>query len=278
MCSPSNTRCSYTSSVTATRSCSTHRRGDQLELVAREHLAGRVVRRVERAATRVRGVIAARERVGVERVVGRAQLHDAALRTGQRDARGVRVVVRLERDDLVARFAQREQRRRDGLGRARGDEHLGVGVVVEPVALAWCSAIARAQLGDADPRRVLVVAGADRGDRGLVHLGGPVGVGEPLAQVDRPGGDRERRHLGEDRRAEALEARRRGTARRPRQPATKLRRTCRRGLSRLRSTSTTLCHTPSSGSPSCDREHERRARRSRAARGRRRARAPSAWR
>ena len=38
---------------------------------------------------------------------------------------------------------------------------------------------------------------------------------------------------------------------RSRQPATKLRRTWRRGLSRLRSTSTTLCHTPSSGSPSC---------------------------
>ena len=35
------------------------------------------------------------------------------------------------------------------------------------------------------------------------------------------------------------------------QPATKLSRTSRRGLSRLRSTSTTLCQTPSSGSPCC---------------------------
>ena len=70
-----------------------------------------------------------------------------------RDARGVRVVVRLERDDLVARLAQREQRRGDRLGRARGDEHLGVGVVARaPYHCAWCAAIACAQLGDADAR------------------------------------------------------------------------------------------------------------------------------
>ena len=64
-----------------------------------------------------------------------------------------------------------------------------------------------AQLGDADPRRVLVVPGADRGDGGLEHLRRPVGVGEALPEVDRAGRDRERRHLGEDRGAEALEAR-----------------------------------------------------------------------
>ena len=61
----------------------------------------------------MRGVIARAELVGIERPVGRAQLHDAPLSAGQRDARGVRVVVRLERDDLVARLAQREQRGRD---------------------------------------------------------------------------------------------------------------------------------------------------------------------
>ena len=42
------------------------------------------------------------------------------------------------------------------------------------------------------------------------------------------------------------------------QPATKLSRTCRRGLSWLRSTSTTLCQMPSSGSPSLDRQDHRR--------------------
>ena len=43
-------------------------------------------------------------------------------------AGGVGVVVRLERHDLVAGLAQREERRGDRLGRARGDEHLGVGI------------------------------------------------------------------------------------------------------------------------------------------------------
>ena len=58
----------------------------------------------------MRGVIARSSASASNDAVGRAQLHDATLRTGERDARGVRVVVRLEGDDLVARFAQREQR------------------------------------------------------------------------------------------------------------------------------------------------------------------------
>ena len=147
------------------------------------------------------------ERVGVERPVGGAELHDPPVRAGERDARGVGVVVRLEGDDVAPGLAQREQRRGDGLGGARGDEHLGVGVVLErPYHFAWCAAIACAQLGDAEPGRVLVVTGADGGDRGVEHLGGAVLVGEALAQVDRAGGDGQRRHLGEDRGAEALHA------------------------------------------------------------------------
>ena len=80
---------------------------DHLELGAREHLAGRVVGRVQQQHAGTRRD-RARELVGIERVVGRAQLHDAPLRARERDARGVRVVVRLERDDVVARLAQRE--------------------------------------------------------------------------------------------------------------------------------------------------------------------------
>ena len=80
----------------------------------------------------VRGVIARAERVGVERQYeGARSVTTLRVRAGDRDARGVRVVVRLERDDLVARFAQREQRRRDRFGRAGGHEHFGVGVVLE---------------------------------------------------------------------------------------------------------------------------------------------------
>ncbi len=226
---------------------------DELELLDREDLAGGVVRRVEEQHARVRRD-GALERVGVERPVGRAQLHDASVRAGERDARGVRVVVRLEGDDVAPRLAQREQRRGDRLGRARGDQHLGVGVVLERPPLRLVGGDRVAELGDADAGWVLVVAGADRLDGGVEHLGGTVLVGEALAEVDRTGGDGQRRHLGEDRGAEALHAldEVRRIAHRPRaQPATKLSRTLRRGLSRLRSTSTTLCQVPSSGSPSC---------------------------
>ena len=81
-CSPSNTRCSYTSSVTAIEVVLHAELGDQLELRRRLNtlpvgLCGELSR-----SSRVRGVIAARERVGVERPVGRAQLHDASLRAG----------------------------------------------------------------------------------------------------------------------------------------------------------------------------------------------------
>ena len=46
------------------------------------------------------------------------------------------------------------------------------------------------QLGDAPPRRVLVVPRPDRGHRRLEHLVGPVGVGEALPEVDRVVGER----------------------------------------------------------------------------------------
>ena len=119
---------------------------------------------------------------------------------------GVAVVERLEHDDLVARLAQREQRGGDGLGGAGGHEHLGVGVELEAVEAALVLGDRLPQLGDAEPGRVLVVPAAIAADaaRRRAHLGGPVGVGEALAEVDRAGRGGQRRHLGEDRRAEAL--------------------------------------------------------------------------
>ena len=47
---------------------------------------------------------------------------------------------------------------------------------------------------------------ADGVDRRVAHLVGTVGVREALAEVHRAGGGGEARHLGEDRRAETLEA------------------------------------------------------------------------
>src|SRR5690606_12810948 len=56
-----------------------------------------------------------------------------------------------------------------------------------------------AQLRDPVARRVLVAAVLDGPDRCPLHGGRAVDVGKSLAQVDRAGAHRERRHLGEDR-------------------------------------------------------------------------------
>jgi hypothetical protein len=62
------------------------------------------------------------------------------------------------------------------------------------------------QVGDAEPRRILVLAGADRVDGGVEHLGRPVSVGETLAEVDGSGLGGEGGHAREDRGAERREA------------------------------------------------------------------------
>jgi hypothetical protein len=119
---------------------------------------------------------------------------------------GTRVVERLERDDLVARFEQREHRRGDRLGGSGGDQYLGVGVEVEPVEALLVRGDGGAQLRDPGARRVLVAAAVAQGaDRGLAHRLGPVRVGEALPEVDRAGRGGQRGHLREDRGAESLE-------------------------------------------------------------------------
>ena len=107
--------------------------GDLRQLVGREHLARRVVRRVEQHQLRLRGADGGGELVGVEGPVGRVQAHEARPRAGHGAAGGVGVVGRLEHDDLVAGLAQGEQGGGDGLGGADGDEHLGLGIEVEAV-------------------------------------------------------------------------------------------------------------------------------------------------
>ena len=104
-----------------------------------------------------------------------------------RDAGGVGVVVRLERDDLVAGLAQREQRGGDRLGRAGGDEHLAVGVELEPVEAPLVRGDRRAQLRDARARRVLVVAarGSPRPPPRAPRLG-PSVSGKPWPRLIAP--------------------------------------------------------------------------------------------
>src|SRR5204863_5482602 len=95
-----------------------------------EDLAGRVVRRVQQQdagafvdrPTQLRGVEP--PAVGLA-----AQRDHAPACAGEGDGGGVRVVVRLEGDDLVARAGQREQCGGDRLGGPGGDEHLRVRVV-----------------------------------------------------------------------------------------------------------------------------------------------------
>ncbi len=111
--------------------------GDERQLVAREHLAGRVVRRVQQDQLRPLRDRAA-QLVGVEPVaaVARGEQHRACDGTGERDARLVAVVHRLEHHDLVAGVEHAEQCSGERFGRAGRHEHLGVGVVLESVEAA----------------------------------------------------------------------------------------------------------------------------------------------
>ena len=178
--------------------------GDGVELAGREDPAGRVVGRVQEdeAGLRADG---GGQGVGVEGEVGGAQGDDPALGAGHGDGGGVGVVIGLEGDDLVARLAQPEHGGGDRLRGAHGDDDLGVGVVVEAVPAALMLGDRLAQRRQARPRRVLVVPGPDGGDGRLGHLRRPVGVGEALAEIDRPRPGGQDRHLVEDRGGERLE-------------------------------------------------------------------------
>ena len=130
MCSPSKTRCSYTSSVTTSRSRSTASSAiaassSRVSTVP-VGLCG-VLSRISRVRSVTASRSSSRSRRKAPSCGRRVTGHARAAR--HRDAGGVRVVVRLQGDDLVARLQQGEQRGGDGLGGARGDQHLGVGVV-----------------------------------------------------------------------------------------------------------------------------------------------------
>ena len=139
----------------------------------------------------------------VESELGRVDAHGDTATACHRDGRAVRVVERLERDDLVTCVDEGQHRGGDRLGRAGCDEHLGVRVQVGAVPTLLVLGDRVSQDRNAGAGRVLVAsAGPDRVHRGVGHGGRSVDVGEPLAEVDRPGRHREGRHLGEDRGAE----------------------------------------------------------------------------
>ena len=178
--------------------------GHRVELGGTEHAPRRVVGRVEQDHPGP-WPDSGGEGGGVEGEVGGPQGHDPPPGPGHGDGGGVGVVVGLEGDDLVARLAQAEHGGGDGLGGPHGDDDLGVGVVLQPVPAALVLGDGLAQRRQARARRVLVVPGPDGGDGGLGHLRRPVGVGEALAEVDRPRAGGQDRHLVEDRGGEGLE-------------------------------------------------------------------------
>src|SRR5690606_569065 len=163
--------------------------GDRRQLRAGEDRAGGVVRGVDQQhAGAVGDGVAQFVEVEPEAAVPGAQGDRDAAAARHGDAGRVGVVVRLQGDHLVAGFHQGEQGGGDGLGGAGGDQDLGVGVRGEAVAALLVGGDGGAQFGDAGARRVLVAAAVpQRAHGGLPDLFGTVGVGEALAEVDRPG-------------------------------------------------------------------------------------------
>src|SRR6202042_3518257 len=102
----------------------------------------------------------------------------------------------LERDGLVTRLQERDQRGGDPLGGARGDQDLPVRVDVHTVEALLVRGDRVPERGNARARRVLVAPPLQdrRCGRGG-DLGGAVGVREALAEVDQPGRQGQCRHL-----------------------------------------------------------------------------------
>src|SRR6202044_4186090 len=98
----------------------------------------------------------------------------------------VGVVVRLERDHLVARLYQRDQRGGDRLGRAGRHQDLGVRVVGQVVEPPLVFGDGGAQFRYAGAWRILIAPPVqDRVGGRLRDVPRPVRVGKALAEVDR---------------------------------------------------------------------------------------------
>ena len=129
--------------------------GDERQFLGVEHLARRVVRGVEQdhAGPRRHCLV---QFLGVEAIatVGcRPQQHGDRPGTGERDARLVAVVHRLEDDHLVVGVEHAEQRTGQRLCCPRGHQHLAVGIVVEAVEATLVPSDRLAQGRDARARR-----------------------------------------------------------------------------------------------------------------------------
>ena len=176
-----------------------HQIGDQRQLIGGEHLAGGVHRRVQDHQLGVLGESRG-QGLGRDPPIGRLEANEAGLGAAAADDGQVGIVERLEQHRFVARLQQRQQARRQCLGGARGHHHLALPVDVEAVEARIVPRHRLAQLGNAEHRRVLVGTIFEGLGRDRAHVGGPIAVGEALAEVDRSMLGAELREDLEDRR------------------------------------------------------------------------------
>ncbi len=176
---------------------------DQGQLLDREDLAGRVVRRVDDDRT---GAVGERgTQLGlVERPVRFPQTDEARHGAGQDRIGAVVLVHRVEQDDLVAGVEQRQQRGDHRLGRTTGHADLALGVDAPPgIGPADLRSDGTAEVGGAPGDRVLVEVGVERRLGCLLQLVGAGEVGKALREVDRVVGEGEPGHLADHRLGEA---------------------------------------------------------------------------
>ena len=179
---------------------------DRLEFGAVEHLAGRIVRGVEQDHPRPVGDC---RRQIVDRTTSPARCSRTALITaaGHRDTRRVRVVERLEGDQLVARIEQRDDRIEDRLGRTGRDRHMSIGIELDPEALAPNrGAMAWRRAGTPCGCAYWFWSASIAALRGLLHEAGPGKSGNPWPRLTAPCTHREIAHLGEHGGPEGLDA------------------------------------------------------------------------
>ena len=173
-------------------------RGDRLELGAAEHLAGRIVWRVE--DDRLRPVVeGGRQLVWVECPIRLVQRHVARRRAGQNRVGAVVLVERLEDHHFVARIDDGHHRGHHGLGRAAAHGDLLVGADRHAVAARELAGNCLAQRSGAPRHRVLVDVGLDGGARRVLDRLGGRKVGESLREIHATVLVTQSRHLADDR-------------------------------------------------------------------------------
>ena len=173
-------------------------RADRFELLSGEHLAGRVVRRIDDDGLRA-GVERRGQLVGIERPVWLAQRDVSRRGARQNRIRPVVLVEGLEDDDFVARIDEGHHGGHHRLGRAAAHRDLLVGNHAESVAPLELASDRLAQRARAPRDRVLVDVGVDCRTRRVLDGGGRRKIRKSLRQVDAPMKLIEPGHLADDR-------------------------------------------------------------------------------